>query len=119
MNRFVLRGNVFTAPVNELLDLLCCRSGPRTSRHGDAHGDFRIFSLRHGCVTEPAPNEHPSEHHPGNVWMLNKEPSDIATIADVLIFFVCHFFYASIGELELNRRPSNRRLKLRRSFPQV
>src|SRR6202162_2370448 len=23
--------------------------------------------------------------------MLNKEPSDIATIADVLIFFVCHF----------------------------
>ena len=91
MNRFVLRGNVFNAPGNELLDLLCCRSGPRTSRHGDAHGDFRVFSLRHGCVTEPAPNEHRDEHHPGNVWMLNKEPSDTATIADVLIFFVCHF----------------------------
>src|SRR5580704_11067126 len=117
MNGLILGGNLLNSTRNELLDLLGCRSGPRTSRDADAHGDFRILSLRHGLIAEPTPHQDSGQKHPGTVRMLDEEPWNIPAIGDVLLAFVCHFSLTSMEESVSNPRPSIRRLQPRRSFP--
>jgi hypothetical protein len=71
--------------------LLRCGSGPWTSRDAETHGNVRVLALRHGCIAEPAPNEHSEEKYPGDVRVLDEKPRDIAAITDLLLVFECHF----------------------------
>ena len=90
MDGLILGGNVLNSTGNVLFDLLRRGSGPGTSRDPETHGNVRVLALRHGVIAEPAPNEHSEEKYPGDVWVLDKKPGDIAAIADVLPVFVCH-----------------------------
>jgi hypothetical protein len=90
MDGLILGGNVLNPTSNVLFDLLGCGSRPRTSRDTEAHGNVWVLALRHGCIAEPAPNEHSEEKYPGDVRVLDEKPGEVATIADVFPVFVCH-----------------------------
>src|SRR5208282_6935827 len=92
MNGLILGGNILNFPGNVLFHLLRCGSRPGTRRDAEAHGNVWVLSLWHGCIAEPAPNEHAEEKHPGNVRVFDEKPWNIPAICDVLLVFVCHSF---------------------------
>src|SRR5208283_80601 len=107
MNGLIFGGNVLNSTGNVLFDLLRCGSRPWTSRHTEAHGNVRVLSLRHGCISEPAPNEHSSQKDPGDMRVLDEKPRDIAAITDALLVFVCHLLQCLYGRTSI-KSPSFR-----------
>jgi len=61
MDGLIFGNGIFDWPGNKLLDLLRGRAGPGTGGHRHPHRNVRIFSLWHGMVAKPAPNQNPSE----------------------------------------------------------
>src|SRR5262249_19930381 len=90
MDGLILGGDGLNSTGNVLFDLLRCSSRPWASRDTETHGNVRVLALRHGCIAEPAPNEHSEQKYPGDRRVLDKKPWDIATIAGVWAVFMCH-----------------------------
>src|SRR5947209_13996078 len=91
MDGLVFSGGILDGASNKLLDLLRRRAGPGTRGHGYTHRNVRIFSLWHGMVAKPAPNEGTNEKNPGNLWVLDEEPRHVMCLFDLfLVAFVCH-----------------------------
>src|SRR5437879_9875025 len=91
MDGLIFSDGVFNRSSNKLLDLLRGRAGPRTRGHRHSHRNIRIFSLWHGMVAKPAPNQDANEENPGNLRVLDKEPRCVMRVFDpILVACVCH-----------------------------
>src|SRR5258708_30399062 len=110
MDRLVLRDDVFNRPRDQLLDLLRRRARPRTAGKSNSDRDVRIFALRHRLVTEPAPDQHANQQHPGNLWVFHEESRNVPGLLDsFLIALMWHGFAVRLAArewLKENRLPS-------------
>ena len=91
MDGLIFGDGVFNRASNILLDLLRGRTGPRTGGHGHPNRNVRIFSLWHGMVAKPAPNEDADEQDPRNLRLLDEEPWEVMCFFDsILVASMCH-----------------------------
>jgi hypothetical protein len=71
---------------DQLLDLLCRRSGPLGGRHRNPHGDVRILALRHLLVPVIAPGEGGEQQNQRHLTVLDEEARRIMRVLDDLGF---------------------------------
>src|SRR5206468_4324282 len=62
-----------------------------TGGYGHPDRNIWIFSLWHGMVAKPSPNEDANEQNPRNLRVLDEEPRDVTCFFDpILVASMCH-----------------------------
>ena len=66
---------------DEVFDLFGARAGPGRQSHCNAHGNVRVFALRHAEVAEDSPYACPYKQHPRDVPSLYKKPRRVVSVS--------------------------------------